>query len=67
MNNNKENSTYSVEDGHGNDLAAGLPADTAHATAQRLANALGEPVWLYCPAAGDEDEPAPSERIRPTT
>ena len=61
-----DNSTFSIENGHGDLICEGLPAHTAHATAQRIADKHGEPVYLYCPAEGDEDHPAPSVRIEPS-
>jgi hypothetical protein len=48
---------YALADGDGHQITAGLPAETARRTAQRLANELDTPLWLYpvpCPARCDD-------------
>ena len=38
---------YSIDDGNGNQLTTGLTETEAHASAQRMADARGESVYLY--------------------
>jgi hypothetical protein len=38
--------TYRIDDQHDNEITVGLPEQTAHATAQRIANTRGETVYL---------------------
>lgn len=58
-------SSYSIDDGNGNQLCAGLPAHTAREIAQRKADELGEAVWLYKVDGSDTDEERPSVEIQP--
>ncbi len=51
---------YSIDSGDGNQLTAGLPEQTAHRIAQRMADERNESVYLY--ADGDEE----AEEIAPT-
>lgn len=51
--------TYSIDDGHGNQITTGLSAHIARSTAQRMADERGEAVTLY---SDDED----GEEIEPT-
>lgn len=55
--------TYSIDDGHGNQITAGLQEREARAVATRLANERGESVHLYDAA----DPQAESVEIDPTT
>lgn len=54
--------TYAVEDGEGNQLAAGLPEHTAYRTAQRLADERGEDLVLYAQQGRDDQ----SRTVQPT-
>lgn len=47
-----ETQNYSLDDGEGNQITAGLRAHTARQTAQRMANERGKTLYLYpvpCP------------------
>jgi hypothetical protein len=39
--------TFAIDDGHGNQLTAGLSEHEARSTAQRMADSRGESVYLY--------------------
>lgn len=58
--------TYSIDDGHGNRITAGLSERLAPAVAQRLANERGESVWLYdaTDRGGEAEEVTPELMIR---
>ena len=45
---------FAIDDQHSNQISAGLPAHTARATAQRIADRLGETVYLYEDTEGSE-------------
>lgn len=51
--------TYSIDDGHGNQITTGLSAHIARSTAQRMADERGDAVSLY---SGEDD----AETIEPT-
>jgi hypothetical protein len=54
---------YSIDDGHGNAITAGLSAQTARQVAQRIANSRGESVYMYedgSDADAEEIAPAPT-------
>ena len=55
--------TYSIDDGNGNQLTTGLQEHEAHASAQRLADERGEPVYLYSTEGGVQSR---YEMIEPT-
>lgn len=41
------NQNYSIDDGNGNQITAGLQEHNATEVAQRIANERGASVWLY--------------------
>jgi glutamate formiminotransferase len=48
--------TYAIDDGDGNEIAAGLSEHVARKTAQRIATERGIPVYLYeTPVEAGED------------
>lgn len=53
---------WAIDDGHSNQLAAGLEEARARQVAQSLANERGESVWLYDEAEGEDGE---SEEVAP--
>jgi len=50
--------TYSIDDGNGNQLTTGLQEHEAHASAQRMADERGEPVYLYSTECRDGRSPS---------
>ena len=55
------NSNYSIDDGNGNGLRAGIPAHLAQRTAQQLADERDEVVTLYAEDGSGSEEIAPTE------
>jgi len=58
--------TYSIDDGHGNQITTGLSSHLARRTAQRRADELNEVLYLYSSDEGDEPEPIEPTEIQIT-
>ncbi len=54
--------SYAIDDGDGTQITAGLAPQTAHRTAQRLADERGESVYLY-----DDERDGDASEIAPTS
>jgi hypothetical protein len=53
--------TYSIDDGHGNQITTGLVDHLAHRIAQRMADERNEVLYLHSSEDDENDEPEPIE------